>query len=66
MSETNPVTQNPNEKLPDGEPLDPDVIVPEDDAGLEDEDEDDGDVDETSAGGLNEIGSGKRDERNII
>lgn len=43
MSETDPVTQNPNDKMPAGNPLGPDEVAPTDDNGLGpvNEDEDD-------------------------
>lgn len=42
MSHIDEATENPNDKMPKGKPLNPDVVVPEDDAGL-DEDEVEGD-----------------------
>ncbi|MFD2236996.1 hypothetical protein [Aureimonas populi] len=50
MSRIDEATENPNDKLPAGKPLDPDVIVPDGDAGLE-EDETAGE-DERPAGAL--------------
>ena len=38
MSKTDPVTQNPNDKMPAGKPLGPDEVAPTDNNGLGDDD----------------------------
>ncbi|MBB4004472.1 hypothetical protein [Aurantimonas endophytica] len=53
MSKTDPVTENPNDKMPKGKPRDPDRIVSEDDAGsapIEQEQQDERDDDLLNGG----------------
>lgn len=74
MSDLDEATENPNDKSPPGKPQAPEVIVPEDDAGLGNGQRDhhqvgpggEDELDETAAGGLTDVGGGKPNERKII